>query len=81
MVRSVSYHVRVRVNGELDPTWWSGLFSDLVVTAEPDGTTLLSGELTDQAALHGLLATIRDLGLSLISAETAAVPTPHDTRG
>jgi hypothetical protein len=81
MVRSVSYHVRVRVNGELDPAWWSGLFSDLVVTAEPDGTTLLSGELTDQAALHGLLATIRDLGLSLISAETAAVPTSHDTRG
>ena len=81
MVRSVSYRVRVRVNGELDPAWWSGLFSDLVVTAEPDGTTLLGGELTDQAALHGLLATIRDLGLSLISAETAAVPTPDDTRG
>lgn len=81
MVRSVSYHVRVRVQGELDSTWWSGLFSDLVVTAEADGTTLLSGELTDQAALHGLLATIRDLGLALISAETAANPTSDDTRG
>ena len=81
MVRSVSYHVRVRVNGELDPAWWSGMFSDLVVTAEPDGTTLLSGCMADQAALHGLLATIRDLGLSLISADTAAVPTLDDRRG
>ena len=81
MVRSVSYHVRVRVNGELDPAWWSSLFSDLVVTSEPDGRTLLSGEMADQAALHGLLATIRDLGLSLVSADTAAVPTSDETRG
>ena len=81
MVRSVSYHVRVRVDGELDPAWWSGVFSALAVTAEPDGTTLFSGEVADQAALHGLLATIRDMGLSLISADTAAVPTLDDTRG
>jgi hypothetical protein len=81
MVRSASYHVRVRVNGEIDPAWWSGLFSGLVVTTEPDGTTLLSGEMADQAALHGLLATIRDLGISLVSADTAAIPTHDDTRG
>ena len=74
MSGSVGYRVRIRVQGELSPTWWSGVFADLEVTPEADGTTLLGGELTDQAALHGLLATIRDLGLSLISVETAATP-------
>jgi hypothetical protein len=44
------------------------------VAAEPDGTTLVSGELPDQAALHGLLAAIRDLGLSLISVGTVDPP-------
>ena len=44
------------------------------MAAEPDGTTLVSGELADQAAVHGLLAAIRDLGLSLISVETVAIP-------
>lgn len=67
---SVGYTVRIRVRGELSPTWWSEVFGALIVAPEPDGTTLLTGELPDQAALHGLLATIRDLGLSLISVET-----------
>jgi hypothetical protein len=44
------------------------------VAPAADGTTLVSGELADQAAVHGLLASIRDLGLSLISVETAAIP-------
>ena len=47
------------------------VLADLAVVPEPDGTTLVSGELADQAAVHGLLASIRDLGLSLISVETA----------
>jgi hypothetical protein len=73
MAHPVRHQVRVRIQGEL-PTTWSSVFSDLAVTAEPDGTTLVSGELADQAAVHGLLAAIRDLGLSLISAETFAIP-------
>ena len=73
MAHPVRYQVRVRVQGELPPTW-SSVFADLAVTAEPDGTTLVSGELADQAAVHGLLAAIRDLGLSLISVETVAIP-------
>lgn len=73
MTHLVRHQVRVRVHGEL-PTTWSSVFSDLAVTAEPDGTTFISGELADQAAVHGLLAAIRDLGLSLISVETFALP-------
>lgn len=73
MAHLVRHQVRVRVQGKL-PATWSSVFSDLAVTAEPDGTTLVSGELADQAAVHGLLAAIRDLGLSLISVETVAIP-------
>ncbi len=76
MAHSVRYQVRVRVQGELDPAW-SSVLSDLAVAAEPDGTTLVSGELADQAAVHGLLAAIRDLGLSLVTVETVAVPAPQ----
>jgi hypothetical protein len=76
----VRYQVRVRVEGELAPAW-STVLADLAVTAEPDGTTLVSGELADQAAVHGLLAAIRDLGLSLISVETVAIPSPSITGG
>jgi len=72
MARSGGYRVRIRVQGELSPAWWSEVFVDLLLTAEPSGTTLISGDLPDQAALHGLLATIRDRGLSIVSVETAA---------
>jgi hypothetical protein len=75
MAGSVRYKVRVRVQGEL-PETWSRVLGDLSVAADPAGTTLVSGAVADQAALHGLLAAIRDLGLSLISVETAAIPTP-----
>ncbi len=73
MSHPVRYQTRVRVQGELAPAW-SNVLADLAVAAEPDGTTLVSGELADQAALHGLLAAMRDLGLSLISVETVAIP-------
>ena len=73
MSHPVHYQVRLRVQGELAPSW-SAVLADLAVAAEPDGSTLVSGELADQAAVHGLLAAIRDLGLSLISVETAAIP-------
>ncbi len=72
MPGSVGYRIQLRVQGHLDGAWWSGLFSGLVLTVEGDGTSLISGVLTDQAALHGLLATVRDLGISLVSLETSA---------
>ena len=73
MRHSVRYQIRVRLEGELAPAW-STLLADLALEAQPDGTTLVSGEVTDQAAVHGLLAAIRDLGLSLISVESVAIP-------
>ena len=58
-------HYEIRVEGVLDRRW-AAWFGGLHV--ETDGTqTVISGLLTDQAALHGLLAKIRDLGLCLIS--------------
>ena len=55
-----------RIAGHLDHHWspWIG---DLTLTHEDDGTTSLTGVVPDQAALHGLLTKIRDLGVTLIS--------------
>ena len=73
MSLSGRYGVRLRVRGELGPAW-SAVLAGLAVEPESDGTTIVRGEVRDQAALHGLLAAIRDLGLSLISIATVAVP-------
>jgi hypothetical protein len=59
---------RLRVDGHLDQRW-SAWFDDLTLTCEGDGTTSLSGAVTDQAELHGLLMKIRDLGITLISVD------------
>ena len=53
--------------GERLDAHWSSRFDDLELTYEDDGTTSLTGLVEDQAQLHGLLARIRDLGLTLIS--------------
>lgn len=55
-----------RVGGHLDQHW-STWFGDLTLTHEADGTTSLTGVISDQAELHGLLTKIRDLGVTLIS--------------
>jgi hypothetical protein len=60
---------RLRVRGQLGPQW-SSWFEGLDVEAVPGGDTTLTGSLPDQAALHGLLARVRDIGLTLISVET-----------
>lgn len=65
---------RIRIQGQLGPEW-SSWFAGLAVRPEPDGTTVLRGQLADQSALHGLLAAIRDLGLLLVSIETSTRPT------
>ncbi|HWS80688.1 MAG TPA: hypothetical protein VN178_06645 [Rubrobacter sp.] len=56
----------IRVKGHLDPRW-SEWFDGLRITNEPHGEALLSGNVADQAALHGVLAKVRDLNLQLIS--------------
>ena len=59
-----SYEIRLK--GHLNARW-ADWFDGLSLTEEGDGTTLLSGSVVDQAALHGLLAKVRDLGLPLIA--------------
>ncbi len=56
----------VRIVGHLDSRWADG-FEGLSFTHESDGTTSLYGPVVDQAALHGLLRRVRDLGLTLVS--------------
>jgi hypothetical protein len=56
----------IRLKGHLD-TRWAAWFDGLTLTHDGDGTTLIHGFVADQAALHGLLQKVRDLGLPLIS--------------
>lgn len=63
--KPVSYVLRIQ--GVLDPAW-SDWFNGFTISQQ-DGDTLLVGRVTDQAALHGILAKINDLGLAIISVE------------
>jgi hypothetical protein len=63
-------HCRIRIKEHLDPFWQEWL-ADLEVVHEGEGATLLIGQLPDQAALYGVLLTIRRLGLNLLSLETS----------
>jgi hypothetical protein len=70
----------IRIKGHLDDRW-ADWFEGLSFTHESDGTTILAGPVVDQAALHGWLRKVRDLGLPLVSvihvsawAAIAAVP-------
>jgi hypothetical protein len=66
---------RIRVKGHLAPRW-AQWFEPLAIIPEPDGDTLLTGPVVDQAALHGVLKRIRDLGLPLLSIERIGADTP-----
>jgi hypothetical protein len=56
----------IRIQGHLD-AGWATWFDGLILTLEDNGTTLLTGPVVDQAALHGLLRKVRNLGMPLIS--------------
>ena len=56
----------IRVQGHLDSRW-TAWFDGLGLTRERDGITVIHGSVADQAALHGLLQKVRDVGLSLVS--------------
>lgn len=58
-------HYVIRLMGHLD-TRWAAWFAGLSLSHERDGTTLIQGPIPDQAALHGVLRRVRDLGLPLI---------------
>jgi hypothetical protein len=56
----------IRLRGRLDQRWVSW-FDPMTLDDGPDGTTVLRGHVADQAALHGLLTRLRDVGLPLVS--------------
>ena len=61
----------IRLKGHLDSRW-AAWFDGLTLTNSSDGTTVIQGPVADQAALHGLLQKVRDIGLPLVS--VTAVP-------
>jgi hypothetical protein len=83
--RSGAGRYEIRLTGHLD-AHWSSWFDGLVVSHQDDGTTLIAGSVVDQAALHGLIQRVRDLGMPLLSVTRVAdeaMPAPArslDTR-
>jgi hypothetical protein len=64
---------QIRLKGHLGPRW-TEWFGDVTITLEESGETLLTCLVLDQAALHGLLRKVRDLGMPLISAMRVKPP-------
>ena len=68
---------QIRIKGHLGPQW-AEWFEGLTITLEEDGNTLLTGTAVDQAALHGILKIVRDLGMPLLSVNSIG-DSPQDT--
>ncbi len=66
----------IRLKGHLDDRW-TEWFEGLTVSLEEDGNTLLTGLVVDQAALHGLLKKVRDLGMILVSVNQVPFDETH----
>jgi hypothetical protein len=71
-------HFEIRVKGVLESRW-AAWFDGLSLTHEADGTTVIHGPVVDQAALHGLLLKLRDVGIPLISLTQIAPDAPTQT--
>ena len=67
----------IRMKGHLDGRW-SEWFGGLTITPSGEGETMLSGEIVDQAALHGVLAKVRDLGLPLVAVTSVVTATSRN---
>ncbi len=70
---------QIRIKGHLG-SQWRDWFGGLTITLEDNGDTLLTGPVVDQAALHGLLKKVRDLGMPLVSVSPVE-PGPPTTLG
>lgn len=68
---------RIRIEGILDPSW-SDWFDDLVISYEDQEVSVLTGPISDQAALHGVLNKIRDIGLTLLEVSMQTAETDND---
>jgi hypothetical protein len=62
---------QIRIRGHLGRQW-DDWFNGLTITLEKNGDTLLTGQVIDQAALHGILKKVRDLGMPLLSVNSVA---------
>jgi len=71
---------RIRLKEQLDQRW-SAWLGGLMVMHEANGETVLTGEVVDQAALHGLLSKVRDLQLTLISLSPLEADSPSEENG
>ena len=69
----------IRVKGHLGPRW-AARFDGMTLTNRADGTTVIEGSVVDQAALHGLLRSLGDLGLPLISVAQVEPDHPGEPR-
>ena len=68
------------LKGHLDDRW-AEWFDGMTIKLEEDGNTILSGPVADQAALHGLLKKVRDLGLPLLSANLVQINRTNSKKG
>lgn len=71
--------VEIRIKGRIDEHW-SDWFADLEIRHSEQDETILTGSVADQAALYGLLAKLRDLGLALVSVKHAGTDAETETR-
>ncbi len=62
---SNAQYYEIRLKGHLEARW-ANWFNGLTITLEEDGNTIMHGPVADQAALHGLLKKVRDLGMTLL---------------
>lgn len=69
----------IRVRGRLAPRW-AAWFDGMALVPQDDGTTVIDGPVADQPALHGLLRTISDLGLPLVSITAEPQAPTHPSR-
>jgi hypothetical protein len=70
----------IRLKGHLDARW-AAWFDGLTLTQDNDGTTVIGGPVIDQAALHGLLQKVRDIGLPLVSVTRVDPDSPINRQG
>lgn len=68
--------VEIRITGHIDEDW-ADWFGDLEITHSEGNETVLTATVSDQSALYGLLARLRDLGLALISVESKETDAPQ----
>ena len=67
----------IRIKGHL-ASRWGPRFDGMTLTTHDDGTTVIEGPVVDQSALHGLLRTVSDIGLPLLSVTQVDPATPHE---